>query len=61
MTDAAELPVINRWRVTMADKTARTIEARGFRVEGGALIFNQPAGCVAAFAPGYWLTIEAAE
>ena len=23
----------NRWRVEMADKTARTIEARGFRVE----------------------------
>jgi hypothetical protein len=36
-----------RWGVEMADKTARTIEARGFRVEHGALIFNQPAGCVA--------------
>jgi len=58
---ATESPVTTRWRITMADKTVRTIEARGFRVEGGALIFNQPAGCVAAFAPGCWLTIEAAE
>jgi hypothetical protein len=61
MTDTAELPVIKRWRVTMADKTERTIEARGFRIEGGALIFNQPAGCVAAYAPTTWLTIEGAE
>jgi hypothetical protein len=63
--DATDLPstapVTKRWRVTMADKTARTIEARGFRVEGGALIFNQPAGCVAAYALGCWCTIEAAE
>jgi hypothetical protein len=37
-----------RWRVEMADKTARTIEARGFRVECGALVLVQPAGCAAA-------------
>jgi hypothetical protein len=28
----------------MADKTARTIEARGFRVEHGALILLPPLG-----------------
>jgi hypothetical protein len=27
-----------QWRVTMADKTTRTVEAHGFRVEGGALV-----------------------
>ena len=27
-----------RWSVEMADKTTHTIEARGFRVEGGALV-----------------------
>jgi hypothetical protein len=43
----------------MADQTSRTIEAHGFRVEGGGLIFVQPAGCVAAFASGQWLVIEA--
>jgi hypothetical protein len=65
--DVAELPqpstapVIKRWRVTMADKTARTIEARGFRVEHGALVLVQPVGCAAAYAPSTWLTIEAAE
>jgi hypothetical protein len=42
MTDATDLPqsstapAIKRWRVEMADKTARVIEARGFRVESGA-------------------------
>jgi hypothetical protein len=35
--------MIKRWRVTMADKTERTIEARGFRVEGGAFD-PQPTG-----------------
>jgi hypothetical protein len=60
----AELPqqsqplVTRRWRVTMADKTARTIEARGFRVEGGALVLVLPLGCAAAYAPSTWLTIE---
>jgi hypothetical protein len=48
-----------RWRVELADKTARTIEARGFRVEGGALVLVLPLGCAAAYAPGTWLTIEA--
>jgi hypothetical protein len=52
-------PVARRWRVEMADQTSRTIEAHGFRVEGGGLIFVQPAGCVAAFASGQWLMIEA--
>jgi hypothetical protein len=65
MTDAAELPstapVIKRWRVTMADNTAREIEARGFRVEHGALILLLPLGCAAAYAPSTWLTIEGAE
>jgi hypothetical protein len=63
--DAAELPrpstapVIKRWRVTMAHKMERTIEARGFRVEHGALILLLPLGCAAAYAAGTWLTIEA--
>jgi hypothetical protein len=47
-----------RWRVEMADKTTRTIEARGFRVECGALVLVQPAGCAAAYGPSTWLTIE---
>jgi hypothetical protein len=51
--------VIKRWRVELANKTARTIEARGFRVEGGALVLVQPLGCAAAYAPGCWCTIEA--
>ena len=50
--------MIKRWRVEMADKTARTIEARGFRVEHGALVLVQPAGCAAAYGPSTWLTIE---
>jgi hypothetical protein len=64
MTAAAELPqastppVIKRWHVEMADRTARTIEARGFRVESGALVLVQPAGCAAAYGPSTWLTIE---
>jgi hypothetical protein len=62
--DAPELPptqspVIERWRVEMADKTTRTIEARGFRVEHGALVLVLPVGCAAAYAPSTWLTIEA--
>jgi hypothetical protein len=63
--DVAELPqpstapITTRWRVTLADKTARVIDARGFRIEGGGLIFVQPAGCVAAFAPSVWHSIEA--
>jgi hypothetical protein len=55
---AAADPVTGRWRVEMADKTARTIEARGFRVEHGALVLVQPAGCAAAYGPSTWLTIE---
>ncbi len=47
-----------RWRVEMADKTTRTIEARGFRVESGALVLVHPAGCAAAYGPSTWLTIE---
>jgi hypothetical protein len=47
-----------RWRVEMADRTTRTIEARGFRVECGALVLVQPAGCAAAYGPSTWFTIE---
>ena len=47
-----------RWRVEMADRTTRTIEARGFRVEHGALVLVRPLGCAAAYAPSTWLTIE---
>ena len=55
---AAADPVIKRWRVELADKTTRTIEARGFRVEHGALVLVQPRGCAAAYGPSTWLTIE---
>jgi hypothetical protein len=51
-------PVTRRWRVEMADKTSRVVEARGFRIEGGALVLVLPLGCAAAYAPGIWLTIE---
>jgi hypothetical protein len=44
----------------MADNTARTIEARAFRIDGGALVLLLPAGCAAAYAAGTWLTIEEA-
>jgi len=44
----------------MTDGGVRTIEAPGFRVEGGALVLVLPAGCAAAYAPGTWLTIEEA-
>jgi hypothetical protein len=60
--DLAELPqpspapVIKRWRVTMSDKTTRTVEARGFRVEHGALVLVLPVGCAAAYGPSSWLT-----
>jgi hypothetical protein len=59
MTDAAELPptptapVIKRWRVELAGKATCTVEARGFRVECGALVLVQPAGCLA------WLSYKA--
>lgn len=65
MTDAAELPLlppvpVRRWRVMMADNSAREIEAPAFRVEHGALVLVLPAGCAAAYAPGEWRRIEAA-
>jgi len=53
-------PNLLSWRVTMADNTARTIEAPAFRIDGGALVLLLPAGCGAAYAPGTWLTIEEA-
>lgn len=43
-----------RWRVAMADGNSCTVEALGFRVEGGALVFVLPAGLAAAYAPGTW-------
>jgi hypothetical protein len=49
---------IKRWRVELANRTTSTIEARGFRVECGALVLVQPAGCAAAYGPSTWLTIE---
>jgi hypothetical protein len=55
----SQSPMTRRWRVELADKTARTIEARGFRVEHGALVLVLPLGCAAAYAPSTWLTIEA--
>jgi hypothetical protein len=53
-------PTTRQWRVTLTDNTPRTITAHGFRVEGGALVLVLPLGCAAAYAPGTWLTIEAA-
>ena len=47
-----------RWAVVMADNSRRLVEARGFRIESGAVVFVEPVGCVAAFAPGAWLSIE---
>jgi hypothetical protein len=44
--------------MTADDKTARVIDARGFRGEHGALVLVQPNGCAAAYAPSSWLTIE---
>jgi hypothetical protein len=49
---------IKRWRVELANRTTRTIEARGFRVECGALVLVLPLGCAAAYGPSTWLTIE---
>ncbi len=64
--DTPELPLpplpplpSKRWRVTMADRSTRSIEAPAFRVEGGALVLVLPAGLAAAYAPGEWRTIEA--
>jgi hypothetical protein len=52
-------PVIKRWRVELVpDQAPLIVEAHGFRIEGGGLIFVRPAGCVAAFAPGCWRTIQ---
>ena len=41
----AQSPVTKRWRVEMADKTVRTVAARGFRIEHGALVLVLPLGC----------------
>jgi hypothetical protein len=66
MTDAPQQPapaepVTRQWRVTLAgDHPPQTITAHGFRVEHGALVLVLPRGCVAAYAPGTWLTIEQA-
>jgi hypothetical protein len=38
MTELPDTTTPKRWRVTMADQTTRVIEARGFRVEHGALV-----------------------
>ena len=61
--DAPELgfsapPPRRQWRVTFPNGEPRTYEADAFRVEGGALVLLLPAGCVAAFAPGQWLTVD---
>ncbi len=47
-----------RWAVVMAQGPRRLVEARGFRIESGAVVFAEPAGCVAAFAAGTWVMIE---
>ena len=47
-----------RWSVVMADGSRKLVEARGFRIESGAVVFAEPAGCVAAFASGIWSSIE---
>ena len=49
MTELPNITTQKRWRITMADKTTRTLEARGFRVEHGALLLVQPRGCAAAY------------
>ena len=53
-------PAARRWRVTLADGSAKVVEAAAFRVEGGALVLARPAGSLAAFAPGTWASVEAA-
>jgi len=64
MSDTPELPLptppvpAKTWCVTLPQGTPRTYVAAGFRVEGGALVLLLPAGCVAAFAPGQWFTVE---
>lgn len=66
MTDASELPLPRpapspkTWRVTFPHGAPRTFAADGFRVDAGALVLLLPAGCVAAFAPGQWLTVDSA-
>ncbi len=58
MADRDELPLprpavpAKSYRVTFPQGEARTYDAVGFRVDGGALILLLPAGYVAAFAPG---------
>lgn len=47
-----------RWSVIMADNSRRLVEARGFRIESGAVVFVEPVGCVAAFASGIWSMVE---
>lgn len=42
----------------MAQGPRRLVEACGFRIESGAVVFVEPVGCVAAFASGTWLQIE---
>lgn len=63
MTDQApELPLPvappKRWRVVLADRSTRSIEAPAFRVEHGALVLVLPAGNAAAYALGEWRMIE---
>jgi hypothetical protein len=47
-----------RWSVVMTSGPRRLVEARGFRIESGAVVFAEPAGCVAAFESGIWSSIE---
>jgi hypothetical protein len=42
----------------MTSGPRRLVEARGFRIESGAVVFAEPAGCVAAFESGIWSSIE---
>ena len=64
LVDAPELPLPTSsvpgkcWRVAFPHGEPRTYSADGFRVESGALVLLLPAGCVAAFAPGQWTTIQ---
>jgi hypothetical protein len=51
-------PPPKSWRVTFPQGEPRAFSADGFRVDGGALVLLLPAGCVAAYAPGQWLTVE---
>ena len=66
MTDRPDAPLFTtparakRWRVVLSDGTPRTVEAHGFRVEGGALVMVLPTGCAAAYAAGVWRTVEEA-